>query len=72
MVRGNGSARVETGVKATARPNRIRITMRRVPLRDTLDDDLSTITISAFFVWRGMRSGMGRTESTYSVSRLFA
>ena len=72
MVRGNGSARVEAGVKAIARPNTIRITMRRGPLRDTLDDDLSTITISALFVWRGMRSGMDRAESTYSVSRLFA
>src|SRR5262249_22262700 len=45
MVRGNGSARAETSVKATARPHTIRITMRRGPLRDTLDDDLSTITI---------------------------
>src|SRR5215470_6820077 len=48
MVRGNGSARAETGVKATARPNTIRITMRRDPLRDTRDDDLSTITSSPF------------------------
>ena len=40
--------------------------MRRGPLRDTLDDDLSTITISPFVayialalerVWLGMRSG---------------
>src|SRR5262249_59130078 len=45
MVRGNGSARAETIVKAAARPNTIRITMRRGPLRDTLDDDVSTITI---------------------------
>jgi hypothetical protein len=45
MVRGNGSARAETSVKASARPNTIRITMRRGPLRDTLDDDLSTSTI---------------------------
>ena len=66
MVRGNGSARAETSVKTTARPNTIRITMRRGPLRDTLDDDLSTITISPFVtyialalerVWLGMRSG---------------
>ena len=70
MVRGNGSARVEIGVKVTARPNTIRITMRRGPLRDTLDDP-STMTISPFFVWLGMRGGMERTESTYSVSRLF-
>jgi hypothetical protein len=48
MVRGNGSARAETSVKAAARPNTIRITMRRGPLRDTLDDDLSTITIPPF------------------------
>jgi hypothetical protein len=46
MVRGNGSARAETSVKAAARPNTIRIKMRRGPLRDTLDDDPSTITIS--------------------------
>src|SRR5262249_39930779 len=51
MVRGNGSARAETSVKATARPNTIRITMRRGPLRDTLDDDLSTITISPFVTY---------------------
>jgi hypothetical protein len=67
MVRDNGSARAETNVKAAARPKTIRITMRGGPLRDTLDDDLSTITISAFFAWLGMRSGMERTESTYSV-----
>src|SRR5262245_34292355 len=34
MVRGNGSARAETSVKAAARPNTIRITMRRGPPRD--------------------------------------
>src|SRR5262245_8304600 len=34
MVRGNGSARAETSVKAATRPNTIRITMRRGPLRD--------------------------------------
>src|SRR5215471_13138425 len=34
MVRGNGSARAETSVKAAARPNTIGITMRRGPLRD--------------------------------------
>jgi hypothetical protein len=51
MVRGNGSARAETSVKPTARPNTIRITMRRGPLRDTLDDDLSTITISPFVTY---------------------
>ena len=62
MVRGKGSARVEMGVKATARPNTTRITRRRGPC-DTLDDDLSTITISAFFFGLGMRSGMERTES---------
>src|SRR5262249_42816173 len=45
MVRGNGSVRVETGVKATARPSTIRITMRCGPLRDSLDD-LSTIIIA--------------------------
>src|SRR5262247_1755087 len=45
MVRGNGSALAETIVKAAARPNTRRITMRRGPLRDTLDDDVSTITI---------------------------
>lgn len=70
MVRGNDSARVETGVKATARPNTIRITMRRGPLRATLGD-LSTMIISPFFVWLRMRSGLERTESNYSVSRLF-
>src|SRR5262245_26494520 len=48
MVRGNGSARAETSVKAAARPRTIRIRMRRGPLRDALDDDLSTITISPF------------------------
>src|SRR5262245_29904006 len=46
MVRGNGSARAETSAKATARPNTIGITMRRGPLRETPDDELSTITIS--------------------------
>src|SRR5215470_9648204 len=46
MVRGNGSARTETSVKATARPNTICITTRRGPLRETRDDDLSTITIA--------------------------
>jgi hypothetical protein len=51
MVRGNGSARAETSVKAAARPNTIRITMRRGPLRDTLDDDLSTITIPEFITY---------------------
>src|SRR5262249_40491756 len=65
-----GSARAETSVKASARPNTIRITMRRGPLHDTLDDDLSTITIpclpppspwpwSDAFVRLGMRSGTG-------------
>ena len=49
MVRGNGSARAETSVRAAARPNTIRITMRRSPLRDTLDDDLATITISGSY-----------------------
>src|SRR5215831_11616481 len=64
MVRGNGSARAETSVKAIARPNTIRIRMRR----DTLDEDLSTITIphlllhrlgpgAILLVWLGMRSG---------------
>ena len=48
MVRGNGSARAETSGKAAARPSTIRIRMRRGPLSDTLDDDLSTITISPF------------------------
>src|SRR5262245_43337852 len=46
MVRGNGSARAETSVKAAATPNTIRIRMRRGRLRDTLDDDLSAITFS--------------------------
>jgi hypothetical protein len=70
MVRGNGSARAGTSVKAAARPNAIRIRMRRSPLRDTLeDDDLSTITIPVcrlhrlglgdHFVWLGMHSGTG-------------
>src|SRR5262249_23649348 len=48
MLRGNGSARAETGVKATARPTTIRITMRLGPLRDAPDDDLSTITVPPF------------------------
>jgi hypothetical protein len=48
MARGNGSARAETSVKASARPNTIPIRMRSGPLRDTLDDDLSTIIISPF------------------------
>src|SRR5262245_23847655 len=48
MVRGNGSARAETIVKAAATPNTIPIRMRRGPLRNTLDDDLSTITILRF------------------------
>jgi hypothetical protein len=72
-VRGNGSARAETSVKATARPNTIRITMRRGPLRDTLDDDLSIdhhlpichlhrLGLGAIlFVWLGMRSGTGHS-----------
>ena len=60
MVRGNGSAGVETDVKATARPKTMRITMRRGPLHDTLDNNLSTITITAFFV-RDAR-GMERKE----------
>jgi hypothetical protein len=51
MVRGNGSAHAETSVKASARPNTIRITMRRGPLRDTLEDDLSTITIPPFVTY---------------------
>ena len=51
MLRGNGSARAETSVKATARPNTIHITMRRGRLRDTLDHDLSTITISPFVTY---------------------
>src|SRR5262245_57319819 len=34
MVRGNGSARAETSVKADTRLNTIRIPMRRGPLRD--------------------------------------
>src|SRR5215467_6980303 len=62
MVRGNGSARAKTDVKATARPKTMRITMRRGPLRDALKKDLSTITISAFFVWFAMRRGMERKE----------
>src|SRR5262245_63010170 len=45
MVRGSGSAPVETDVKATTRPNTIRIRMRRGPLGDNLDD-LSTMTIN--------------------------
>src|SRR5262245_20621340 len=48
MVRGNGSARAGTSVKAIARPNTIRISTRPRPLHDTLDDDLSTITSSPF------------------------
>jgi len=60
MVRGNGSARAETDIKATTRPKTMRITMRRGPLRDALKKVLSTITISAFFVWLAMRGGMER------------
>src|SRR5262249_42204329 len=48
MVRGNGSARAETHVKATTRPKTMRITMPRGPHRHTLKNVLSTITISAF------------------------
>src|SRR5215831_16196656 len=48
MVRGNGSARAGTSVKAIARPNTIRISMRPRPPHGTLDDDLSTITSSPF------------------------
>src|SRR5262249_16738639 len=62
MVRGNGSAGAETDIKATTRPKTMRITMRRGPLRDTLKKDLSTIAISAFFVWLAMRGGMQREE----------
>ena len=51
MVRGNGSARAETSDKATARPNTIRIRMRRGLLHDTPDDDLSTITIAPFVTY---------------------
>jgi len=81
MVRGNGSARAETSVKASARPNTIRITMRRGPLRDTLDDDLSTITIPGLsptspwprsdpFVWLGMRSATGHSVRGFTVRGL--
>src|SRR5262249_5102332 len=45
------SARAETSVKAIARPNTIRIRMRCGPLRDTLDDDLSTIIIPPFVTY---------------------
>src|SRR5262249_60492830 len=50
--RGNGSARAETSVKAAARPSTIRIRVRRGLLRDTLDDDVSTITIPVFRLHR--------------------
>src|SRR5215470_15502355 len=50
IVRGNGSARVEMAVKATTRPHTRRTTMRRGPLRDTLDD-LTAMAISPSFVW---------------------
>src|SRR5215831_10678859 len=56
MVRGNGSARVETGVKATARPNTIRITMRRGPLRDTLISPRLP-SVHFLFVWDAQRNG---------------
>ena len=49
MVRGNGSACAETGVKATAKPSTARIAMRRGPLRDTLDD-LSPVNIVIDFL----------------------
>jgi hypothetical protein len=57
MVRGNGSAGVETGVKAATRPNAIPTTMRRGPLRDTLDD-LSTMITFLCFARLGMRTAM--------------
>jgi hypothetical protein len=80
MLRGNGSARAETSVKATARPNTIRITMRRGPLRDNLDDDLSTIAISPFVTYIAlalersfrlarMRSGTGHSVRPLHCSR---
>src|SRR5262245_57181368 len=59
MVRGSGSARTETAVKAIAKPKTMRLTMRCHSPRDALKNDLSTITISAFCVWLAMRSGMG-------------
>ena len=52
--------------------------MRHGPLRDTLDDDLSTITIPRLsptspwpwsdpFVWLGMRSGAGHSVRGFTV-----
>jgi hypothetical protein len=71
MLRGNGSARAETSVKATARPNTIRITMRRGPIRDTPDDDLSKITIFPFvtYIALGFRA-LARTCSGTGYSLL--
>ena len=45
MVRGKGSARVDTGIKASASPNAIRVTLLRGRSRDFLDD-LITMTIN--------------------------
>ena len=69
MVRGNGSARAETSVKAAAKPNAMRIRMRRGPLGDA-PDDLSTMTIPPFFVWLGMRSGTGNSVRGFTVRGL--
>src|SRR5262245_51215762 len=66
MVRGNGSARAETSVNATARPNTMRITIRCGPLRDSLDDDLSTIIIPSADIRRRSRS----TRRAYRSHRL--
>src|SRR5262245_64567715 len=66
MVRGNGSARAETSVNATARPNTMRITIRCGPLRGTLDDDLSTIIIPSADIRRRSRS----TRRAYRSHRL--
>jgi hypothetical protein len=57
---GNGSARAETSVKAAARASTISITMRCGLLRDTLDDDLSTIIISPFVTYIRLHWPAGR------------
>ena len=64
MLRGNGSARAETSVNATARPDTMRITIRCGPLRDTLDDDLSTIIISPFVTYIRLHWPAGFSPST--------
>src|SRR5262245_57627874 len=55
MVRGAGSARAETSVKAGVRPSTLRIRMRGGPPRDTLDDLSKMSHLSIFRLARDAR-----------------